>query len=426
MADAVIHPSRLAGELTIPSSKSQTLRAMLFGALGRGASRITAPLESPDSDAMLAAVEQLGARVVRETDAFVIHGMSGQLRVPDDVIHCGNSGIVLRFIGALAGLIPHYTVLTGDASIRERRPAGALLEGLTQLGAFAHATRDNGFAPLVIRGPFTRRAARVIGYDSQPVSGLLIAGALSPLGLDLSVEKPGETPWVELTLDWLHKLGIPCTHNGTFTRYELPGNARIGAFDYHVPGDLSTAAFPIVAALITDSELTLHNVDLHDLQGDRHLFEVLKQMGARLSVDAERRMLTVLRGSSLSGQRIDVGRYVDALPILAVLGTFAAGRTELIGGQIARHKESDRIGAMVRELRKMGALIEETSDGLVVHRSELKGATLETHQDHRIVLSLAVAALRARSSSTLGNIEWAAKTFAGWQSTFRRLGARIE
>ena len=426
MADAVIHPSRLAGEITIPSSKSQTLRAILFGALSDGASRITAPLASPDSEAMLAAITQLGARVVHEGETLVIHGTGGQLRAPNDVIHCGNSGIVLRFIGALAGLIPHYTVLTGDASLRERRPAGALLEGLTQLGSFATSTRSNGFAPLMIRGPLTRRFARVNGRDSQPVSGLLIAGALSPIGLEMSVDEPGETPWVELTLDWLRKLGIPCMRNDTFTRYELPGNGRIPAFEYHVPGDLSTAAFPIAAALVTDSELALHNVDLHDSQGDRHLIEILEQMGARFSVDATQRTLTVLRGSSLSGQRIDVSRCIDALPILAVLGTFAAGRTELIGGEIARHKESDRIAAMTRELRKMGARIDETPGGLVVHRSELAGATLETHQDHRVVLSLAVAALRARGSTTLRGVEWAAKTFAGWQSAFQKLGARIE
>lgn len=426
MADAVIHPSRLAGELTIPSSKSQTLRAMLFGALGSGASRIAATLESPDSAAMLAAITQLGARVVREGETLVIHGTSGKLRAPDDVIDCGNSGIVLRFIGALTGLIPQYTVLTGDASIRERRPAGALLEGLTQLGSFAISTRGNGFAPLVIRGPFTRRFARVNGRDSQPVSGLLIAGALAPLGLELRVDEPGEMPWVELTLDWLKRLGIPCVHNTAFTHYMLEGSARIAPFDYHVPGDLSTAAFPIAAALVTDSELTLHNVDLHDLQGDRHLIEILEQMGARFHIDAARRTLTVLRGNSLSGQRIDVGRCIDALPILAVLGTFAAGRTELVGGAMARHKESDRIGAMTNELRKMGARIDETPDGLMVHCSELTGATLETHQDHRVVLSLAIAALRARGSSTLRGVEWAAKTFAGWQSAFQKLGARIE
>ncbi|MDE3045793.1 MAG: 3-phosphoshikimate 1-carboxyvinyltransferase [Verrucomicrobiota bacterium] len=390
--------------MNVPPSKSHTLRAILFAALAKGVSRIEEALPSPDTQAMIGAVRQLGAEVTEEGSVLVIRG--GKWQVPEDVIQCGNSGIVLRFIGALAGLLPGYTVLTGDASIRERRPAKPLIDGLRQLGAFAESAKGNGFAPLIIRGPIKGGRAVIDGEDSQPVSGLLIAGAFAAAPVELEVRNPGEKPWVDLTLDWLRRLGIPFEREG-YEKYRLQGGACIEGFSYRVPGDFSSAAFPIAAALITDTEVTLTNLDREDAQGDKALLGVLQEMGARLIIDEK--SITVQKGSRLRGVRVDINGFIDALPILAVLGCFAEGKTEIVNGAIARKKESDRIAAMASELKKMGAQVEERPDGLVIHSSTLRSASLESYNDHRIAMSLAVAALRAPSK--IAGVECIEKTY---------------
>jgi 3-phosphoshikimate 1-carboxyvinyltransferase len=172
----VIRKSSLAGRIMIPSSKSQTMRALVFSLLARGKSTIFNPLPSPDTEAMIHACKLLGAKVDCFSDRVEI---KGGLKAAEDVIDAGNSGQVLRFIGALSGLLPTYTVLTGDPSIRHRRPVQPLLEGLEQLGAWAVSTRGDGHAPIVIRGPLKGGVAEISGEDSQPISGLLIAASFA-------------------------------------------------------------------------------------------------------------------------------------------------------------------------------------------------------------------------------------------------------
>ena len=399
----------MKSHLRVPASKSHTLRAILFAALAEGTSCIENFLTSPDTEAMIKAVCALGARVqVLTAGRIKIQGVAGKLQPPNDTIQCGNSGIVLRFIGALAALLPHPTILTGDASIQQRRPAMPLLDALNQLGASAISLKGNGFAPLRIQGPITGRSAVLGGEDSQPVSGLLIAASLAPHSIALHVKNPGEKPWIDLTLHWLRRLGIQYERQG-YSYYRLEGNAKIDAFSYAVPGDFSSAAFPIAAALISNTELTLHNLDPEDCQGDKAVLSALEQMGARF--EWKDKNLFVRKGARLKGCRIDVNDFIDALPILAVIGCFAEGRTELIGAAIARKKESDRIHAMETELKKMGARVEETPNGLVIYSSALHGADLQSYNDHRVAMALAIATLGAASSCTIADTACVAKTY---------------
>jgi 3-phosphoshikimate 1-carboxyvinyltransferase len=424
MADFHIQPSQLQGSLIVPPSKSHTLRAILFAALARGTSKIEQFLPSPDTTAMIEAVRLLGAEVIYEPRTLLIKGFAGKPKIAEDVIQCGNAGQVLRFVGALAGLIPQYTILTGDNSIRHNRPIQPLLDALNQLGAFAVSSRGDGYAPVLIKGPLTQGIATLDGQDSQPVSGLLIVGAFAPHPIELHVTNPGETPWIELTLDWFKRLGIPYQAKD-YTYYRMEGSSQIDGFHYIVPGDFSTAAFPIAAALLTHSELTLHNVDLDDIQGDKAIIPVLQQMGAQLIIDKTRRTLTVKKSPSLKGMRIDINDFVDALPILSVIGCFAEGSTEIVNAAIARKKESDRISAVACELKKMGARVEEKPDGLIIHASPLHGAKLDTYHDHRLALSLSVASLAAHGPSTVHGIECASKTYPNFLQDFQAIGAQI-
>ena len=423
MARFHILPSKLSGEITIPPSKSHTLRSIVFALMAHGTSHIKNYLPSPDTTAMIHAARLLGAKIDVQKDSLTIRG--GPLTAPDDVIDCGNSGQVLRFLGALSALLPSYTVLTGDPSIRHNRPVKPLLDGLQQLGAFAASSRLDGFAPIIIKGPLKGGTAYVPGDDSQPISGLLIAAAFAPGPTQLIVSNPGEKPWIGVTLDWFERLQIPYK-NYNFERYEMSGNRSIEGFDYSVPGDFSSAAYPIAAALLTDSEITLHNVDLTDSQGDKKLISVLQQMGAHFVIDPEKKTLAVKKGSRLQGTRIDVNDLIDALPILAVIGSFAEGETELYNGEIARKKESDRIHCITHELKKMGADIEEGPSGLTVRHSHLKGAHLETYHDHRLVLALSAASLGASGESSLVGVECADKSYPTFLKDFRSIGAQME
>lgn len=419
-------PSSLAGKVTLPSSKSHTLRSLVFAALSHESSSIIDPLPSPDTDAMISALALLGVPIQKEPGRLSVKGLGGIFKQAEDVIDCGNSGQVLRFIGALSGLMPHYTILTGDASIRSRRPALPLLSALEQLGAFATSSRGNGLAPLIIKGPWTHQKARLCGADSQPVSGLLIAAAFHSQPTQFFVDNPGETPWIDLTLSWLDRFNIPYARNG-YTFYEIQGNATMQGFSYQVPGDLSTAAFPTAAALITRSDLTIDNIDLTDVQGDKQIFPILEAMGACFLYDSKKKQLQVFGSrSTLAGGCIDINPCIDALPILSVLGCFCTHPLTLVNGRIARQKESDRIYAICKELKKMGASIEEQEDGLTVCPSSLKGTLLETHADHRIALSLSMAALGADGPSVLEGMECTRKTYSSFLADFQNLGAQIE
>jgi 3-phosphoshikimate 1-carboxyvinyltransferase len=331
----------------------------------------------------------------------------------------------LRFVGALAALSPTYTILTGDTSIRHNRPVKPLLDGLNQLGAFAASSRLDGYAPIIVRGPLKSGTAFLAGEDSQPVSGLLIAGAFAKVPIEIKVANPGEKPWINLTLDWFDRLKIRYK-NEKFEHYQMMGGSSIQGFEYTVPGDFSSAAFPLAAAILTQSEVLLKNVDLDDPQGDKAIVHVLQKMGARLEIDKTKKTIAVRKGSILKGMKIDVNDFIDAVPILAVVGCFADGETEIVNAAIARKKESDRIHCIAHELKKMGADIEERPDGLLIRPALLHGAHLETYHDHRLVLSLSVAAMAANGESSLVGVECAAKTYPSFYEDFRVLGARIE
>lgn len=417
-----IRPSKLHGELAIPASKSHTIRSLLFALMAKGKSRIHHPLPSPDTFAMLDAIRSFGAVIDMEKEALLIEGVAGKLLPAEDVIQCGNSGQALRFIGALSALSHNYTILTGDLSIRHNRPILPLLNALTQLGAFAASSRLDGFAPIIVKGPLKGGKATLDGRDSQPVSALLMLGAFHPL--ELHVTNPGEKPWVNLTLNWFDRLGIHY-ENHEFERYKMKGHSQIKAFEYRVPGDFSSAAFPLVAAVLTHSEITLDRIDRKDVQGDKEIIPILESMGARF--EAQGTKLHIKASKSLHGTRIDINHLIDALPILAVVGCFANGQTEIVNGEIARQKESDRIHSIATELKKMGADIEERPDGLIIRPSDLKGAiNLESHQDHRLAMSLSVAAMAAHGESTIRGVECVKKSYPSFFEDFARLGAQVE
>lgn len=420
-----IKPSKLHGTISIPASKSHTLRAILFASLAHGRSVIHHYLHSPDTHAMIKACQLLGATISISERSLHIVGTGGKPHTPTDVIDAGNSGQVLRFIGAVAALASGYTIITGDLSIRTKRPVQPLLEGLTHLGVFAVSAQNNGSAPIIIKGPLRGGVTHLNGEDSQPVSALLIAAAFAPHPTVIHVEQPGETPWIELTLDWFKRLNIAYQCEG-YTQYTVMGNTAYTGFEYTVPGDFSSCAFPLAAALLTGSELVLNNLDMQDAQGDKALILALQDMGAVIDIDEVHRTLTVRRSPRLLGKTLDVNDYIDAVPILAVLACFAEGETVITGAAIARKKESDRLATMSQTLQKMGANITELEDGLRILPAELSGARVSSFEDHRIAMALTVAALSAQGETIIENTDCVEKSYPNFVQSLQTLGAYIQ
>ena len=414
----------LQGTVKIPPNKSHSFRALIMAALADGTSRITAPAVSNDWMRGIEALEMFGAEIIPKAGSvWEVAGTAGQLTTPDDVVDCGNSGIILRFFMALAGCCEGYTVLSGDHSLRHIRPCQPLIDALNSLGAWAVSTKGDGHAPVVVRGRLRGGRAEIDGMDSQPVSALLIASALADAPTELTVRRPGEKPWVGVTLDWLDRCGVEYS-NENFEHYRVRGRSEWKAFDVRIPLDWSAALYAIVAALIIpDSEIRIPGMDFADPQGDKAVVNVLREMGGDIEmIDGE----VVARSSQLNGRVIDCNDFIDQFMLLAVVGALSDGETVLTNAEICRHKECDRISEMHSALTKMGADVEERPDGLIVRKSELHGTSIDSRNDHRMVMTLAVAGMAARGQTLINGVECIKKTFPRFVEQMQGIGGDMQ
>lgn len=397
-----IGPRTLTKSVTLPPSKSHTMRALILALHGKH-SVIHDYLPSPDTEAMLKAIQQLGAKITRSPQTLKV---VGQGLPQNGLIDAGNSGQVLRFGAAMAALSSAAISFTGDQSIRTNRPITPLFSSLEQLGATIE-----GWS---VQGPISPGSATLCGKDSQPVSALLMAASFLKGPTELFVTDPGETPWIDLTLSWMKELGAQITHEN-YEHYHIKGSFHYEGFEKKIPGDWSSAAFPLIASLIRGESLTICNCDPGDSQGDKKIIPLLETMGAKFIVSGN--TLTVIP-QNLQGLTIDVSPFIDAVPILAVLGCFTSSPLTLVNAAMARKKESDRLSAISLELKKMGARIEEKEDGLVIYPSALQGARLFSHHDHRIAMALAIAALGSKGDSVIEGASCIAKSYPNFRELY--------
>lgn len=424
MTDWVVFPSVLAGSLDIPASKSHSMRAIILASLADGISHIHDPLNSPDVQAAILACRQFGAKISETESLLIIEGTGGKFYSPKEPIDAQNSGQILRFIGALAALGESQTIITGDESIQERRTVAPLIEALRQLGARAHYLKQHDKAPIVVQGKIQAGKIKMNGQDSQPVSGLLMLSAFLEGVTEIEVLNPGEKPWIDLTLYWLDKLNVVYEREG-YSYYKVYGKKKIAPFNYKVGGDFSSACFGGAIAMLNRSTITLNNLDMQDPQGDKKVFDLFAKMGASVEVNKTNNAI-IIQGRAIKGMEINVNDIIDAIAILAVVGCFASEKVHLTNAKIARYKESDRITAICQELKKMGAKIHEEAEGIVVYPSKLHGATLQSHFDHRIAMSLVIAALHAQGKSQICHIDCINKSYPNFMHSMRSLGAQIE
>jgi 3-phosphoshikimate 1-carboxyvinyltransferase len=419
----VVKPSKLSGDIWVPPSKSHTIRALLIATLAEGVSKITGALTTGDGASAVGAAKSMGARIEERGGVLFITGVGGDYNSGSADFNMGNSGTSTNLFCSAAALGSKTRRFDGDDSLRSR-PVKPLLDALKQLGATYACEASGRDLPFTITGPLKGGDVTINGISSQFVSSLLFSCPLIKNDTTIAVVNPHEKPYVEMTLWWLDKQGIRYEKNGDLTYFKIYGSQKYGPIDMPIPGDFSSATFPAVAAAICGSGVTVRGIDFSDPQGDKRIFDVLSDMGAVLH--KEKTSVTISGQNAVSGREVDLNTMPDALPAVAVLGCLASGITRIVNVAHARIKETDRIKVMVGELKKMGADIQEEEAGLTVRQSALFGARVNGHDDHRVVMALAIAGMAARGETIIDTAQSAGVTYPGFVEDFKKLGANIQ
>lgn len=419
--------SSLHGHITVPGSKSHTIRALLLASLADGVTVIENPLPSADCISSANAIPLIGAKVegimsaVAESsaadlcasgasDTWTVTGAGTDAHLPSDVVNVGNSGSLLYFMSPIAATFSGWSIFTGDESIRSR-PIGHVVDALRQLGAEAHISRpDKNSAPFILRGPIsTENEVTTGGQLSQYISGMMMAATRMDGTLKINLTDPKETPYLTMTRLWLESYGVPVKISSDFKRVEVTGKVSLAGGKRVIPSDWEAVAFPLIAALVSESEITIDNVDSSGSQGDDAIVAVLQSVGADITWDKSANTLLVKGGKRLSTERLPnnelrvaMAGFPDAICALAAVACFIEGTVILEDADVCRHKETDRISVLAKGLRSLGADTEEGSDFLVIHGHSPKladgsanpafkihGGTLESYDDHRIAMSYA-------------------------------------
>ncbi|HID20510.1 MAG TPA: 3-phosphoshikimate 1-carboxyvinyltransferase [Methanophagales archaeon] len=426
---ATVRRSGLKGEINAPPSKSYTHRAIAIAALAKR-SEILFPLISGDTKATINAAKSLGATVeVEQARKITIEGTDGRPETPEDVLNAENSGTTLRFFTAISGLCEGAAVLTGDASLR-KRPNSPLLNSLNDLGSEAFSTKGDGTAPIVVKGRLKGGETTMdSSISSQFISALLIACPLVEKDCYITANNLASVPYMEVTIEVLEKAGIevPFSRSANDYSFHVEGGRSYELQRFTVPGDFSSASYPLAAAVITDSELKMRNL-FPSAQGDSRIVAILKEMGVDIRWDSESGIVAVKGAKgTLKGIRVDMRENPDLVPTVAVLAAVADGITEIIGVAHLRYKETDRLKLIAEELKKMSARIEEKEDGLRIEgKNELKAVKVYSHDDHRLAMALTIAALSAHGETVIEDVECAKISYPAFFEDMLKLGADID
>lgn len=417
--------NRLKGEVTIPGDKSVSHRSVMFGSIAKGTTEIHNFLQGADCLSTIACFEKMGVRIERSGDRVLVHGngLHG-LKKPDAILDCGNSGTTTRLISGILAAQDFPVTLTGDASI-QKRPMKRIIEPLTRMGARIRSLHDNGCAPLAITGT----ALHGIHYQS-PVASAQVKSAILLAGLYAEGETKVTEPYVSRNHT---ELMLTCFGANVHTEHttavvqpakELYGNKIL------VPGDISSAAFFIAAGLmIPGSELLIRNVGINPTRDG--ILHVCREMGADITLmnpksgDGEPVADILVKSSQLHGTVIGgaiIPTLIDELPMIASMACFANGDTVIRDAAELKVKESNRIEVMVQNLSAMGADVEETEDGMIIHGGKpLHGAVIDSKLDHRIAMTFAITGCCADGETEVLGAECVDISYPGFYEDLERL-----
>ncbi len=408
----------MRGRAGAPPSKSYTIRGLMCAALADGESEIAHPLVSDDTRAAVNVLRQVGARIRADGEGWHVSG--GRFHEPDGELFCGESAATLRFMTAIASLIPGECRLTAAPSLA-RRPVEPLLGALRQLGVDCSA--PGGAPPVVVEGGGLRGGGVALPGDvsSQFVSALLLVAPLAGEKVNISLTTPLESkPFLLMTIDCLEKFGIGVEASPDLRELAVARQGYQPA-RYNVEGDWSSASYLLALGAVA-GEVTVENIDPLSRQGDRVIVDFLKDMGAPVRVG--RGSVTVSR-SGLRAIEADLSDCIDLLPTVAVLAAVAEGTSRFTGVERARLKESDRVSAVKAGLAGMGIAVADTGNALTITGAKPRGAVIDSRADHRIAMAFAIPGLLT-GETIIDNGECVAKTFPRFWDVLKGLGAEVK
>ncbi len=396
--ELAIQPSgAIDAEIRPPGSKSITNRALICAALANGQSRLLGALDSEDTQVMIAALNAMGVGVQAEgtTETLLVDGSGGTIDVAQPLkVYIANSGTSIRFLTAMVTTARGTFRLDGTPRMRER-PIGDLLHGLRQLGADVRCEGTDGFPPVTVRASGLPGGTATIRGDvsSQFLSGLLMAApnAQGPVTVLIEGELVSQ-PYVDMTLAVMAAFGVKADVQLQPQRQYFIAPARYQGREYAIEPDASAASYFFGAAAITGGRVKVRGLNRQSLQGDVAFVDVLAKMGCQVSSHDDG---IVVQGGPLRGVDVDMNAISDTVQTLAAVALFAEGTTRVRGVPHMRHKETDRLAALATELRKLGASVVELPDGLDITPAPLRPAAIDTYDDHRMAMSLALVGLRS-------------------------------
>ncbi|GFE60758.1 3-phosphoshikimate 1-carboxyvinyltransferase [Geobacter sp. AOG2] len=429
MKSITIQPATsVKGEVTVPGDKSISHRSVMLGAIANGVTTVRGFLRGEDNMATMGAFRAMGVRIEDDGETVTIHGQGLHgLQEPTDIIDCGNSGTSIRLLTGLLAGQSFFSVVTGDQYLR-KRPMKRVVEPLARMGARIMGRDKGTLAPLAISGG----ALNAIGYES-PVSSAQVKSAIMLAGLYAD----GETSVREPTLSRDHSERMFRLFGASLEVFKsgvtVRGGTELTGQEISVPGDISSAAFFIVAALITPgSELLIRNVGVNPTRTG--IIDILRSMGGLIELLHEREVSgepvadILIRSSHLKAIDIAgsvVPRAIDEFPAICVAAACAEGRTTVRDARELRVKETDRIAAMATNLRTLGVVVEECADGMDILGAEcLGGGVAESFGDHRIAMSLSVAALVSQGGITVRDVDCVATSFPSFFQLLERVAER--
>ncbi len=410
--------------LDVPGSKSLTQRALIAASLAKGESRLIGPLESEDTEYSSKALMQMGISVDKNKD-WLVSGNGGDIKASEKPVFLGNNGTATRFLTSVAALGSSSYIIDGGTRMHQR-PIGPLMTALHGWGVDIESTAGTGCPPLKINGNGLAGGETVLpeGKSSQYLSSLLLVAPYARKPAFLKVD--GEVlskPYVAMTLAVMDAFGIMVECTPDFSSFTIPQGVY-KAREYHIEGDASNASYFWAAAAVTGGRVTVANVPVPSLQGDAMLVPLLGRMGCEVSRTGNGG-ITLQGRDRLEAITVDMGDMPDVVPTLAVVAAFAHGATHIHNIAHLRIKECDRLSAVVAELTKLGVKVEEQDDAMIIHGdggAGMKGAEIETYEDHRMAMSMAVAGLRVPGVKITGET-CVAKSFPDYWERFALLSA---
>ncbi len=407
--DPIGHP--VDADVSLPGSKSYTNRALILAALAHGQSRITSALFSDDTRYMAESLRRLRIDVVEDeaTSTFIVAGGGGQIPSTSADLFVGNSGTTARFITALLALGHGEYHVDGIDRMR-KRPIAPLLHALTQLGVAARSINDDGCPPLIVRSTGLRGGRVHIDGDtsSQYFSALLMVAPVTRDGMRIDVVGDlVSKPYIDLTADSMRIFGAEM-RNDEYRSFFVPGAQRYRGVDYVVEPDASGASYFFALAAATRGRVRVLNLGADSAQGDVHFVDVLEQMGCAVTWGQD--FIEVVGPEKLRGIDVDMVGISDTVQTLAAIAPLANGPVTIRNVAHVRHKETDRITAVVAELRRLGIAVDEFNDGLTIYPAETRPAVIETYDDHRMAMSFAILGCAA-PGVIIDNPACVAKTF---------------